>query len=305
MVPAQAGEIGGTVDLGRRGPGSLGARPGSRAGTFAPTQRGGAGPTVVGGGTVPGQTMRPGTTRLGGAAAPTVLRQPRPGPAPPPSGGHPVLYVVLGGMFVLLLGAGGYIYITKMQPPPTTLASLSPTTEAPAPTTLATPTPAPPTTVPPPTFGEAKGKGATAMKAAQAAFGRNDYDRALTSVQEALRDDPGNLEAKRLAENALNGQRANARLRAAEAALRQGDFATADRRGRSREQVGPLGWPGHEHDRAHPRRPAPARAGEGDHGPGPKAATADGPGQYATSIRPPPPWAADSTTWPSSSTTTR
>jgi tRNA A-37 threonylcarbamoyl transferase component Bud32 len=244
VVPAQSGEVdGGTVDLGtgRRapGPGSFGARPGTRGSTGG-TQRGGTAPTVVGGGTVPGQTMRPGTTRLGGAAAPTVLRQAR--PAPPPPTGHPVLYVVLGGMFVALVGAGGYIYITKMQPPPTTLASLAPTTEAPAPTTLATPTPAPPTTVPPPTFGETKGKGASAMKAAQAAFGRNDYDRALASVQEALRDDPGNPEAKRLAEQALNGQRANSRLRAAETALRQGDFASATAEAEAAAKLAP--WDG-------------------------------------------------------------
>ena len=75
VVPAQTGEVGGTMDLGRRAPAGSGAR---RAGTAAPTQRGGLAPTVVGGGTVPGPTMRPGTTRLGGAAAPTVVRQARP-----------------------------------------------------------------------------------------------------------------------------------------------------------------------------------------------------------------------------------
>jgi tetratricopeptide (TPR) repeat protein len=187
--------------------------------------------------------MRPGTTRLGGAAAPTTVRERRAEPAERPSGGNPALYVVLGGMFVALLGTGGYLYyVTKIQPPPTTLASLPPATAAPSATTVATPPPPPPTTAPPPTFGEAKGKGATAMKAAQAAFGRSDYDRALISAQEALREDPGNPDAKRMAENALNGQRAGARLRAAETALRQGDLAAATAEAEAASRFAP--WDG-------------------------------------------------------------
>ena len=239
VVPAQTGEVGGTMELGRRAPAGSGAR---RAGTVAPTQRGGLAPTVVGGGTAPGPTMRPGTTRLGGAAAPTVLRQARAAPEARPSGGHLVLYVASGGMAVALLGAGAYIYLTKMQPPPTTLASLPATAVAPAPTTVATPTPPPPTTASPPTFGEAKGKGATAMKAAKAAIDRNDYDRALNFAQEALRADQDNPDAKRMAEGALNGQRAAARLRAAESALRQGDFATATAEAEAASKFAP--WDG-------------------------------------------------------------
>ncbi len=242
VVPAHTGEISGTVDLGGRR-GGTGGRRGALPGTVAPTQRGGVAPTVVGGGTVPGPTMRPGTTRLGGAAAPTVLRQARAAPEPQTSGGHLVLYVVSGGMAVALLGAGGYIYYTKMQPPPTTLAALPPTTLALAPTTVATPTPPPPTTAPPPTFGEAKGKGATAMRAAKAAFDKNDYERALSFAQEALRADQDNPDAKRMAENALNGQRAGARLRAAEAALRQGDFAAATAEAEAASRFAP--WDGH------------------------------------------------------------
>jgi tRNA A-37 threonylcarbamoyl transferase component Bud32/tetratricopeptide (TPR) repeat protein len=233
VVPAQTFEVAGTMDLGRR--------TGGRR-TLAPTLPGGLAPTVLGGGTVPGPTMRPGTTRLGGAASPTVQRPARAAPEARPSGGHLALYVASGGMAVALLGAGGYIYLTKIQAPPTTLALLPPTTVAAAPTTVATPTPPPPTTAPPPTFGEAKGKGATAMKAAQAAFGRNDYDRALTSAQEALHDDPGNPDAKRMAENALNGQRAAARLHAAESALRQGDFATANAEAEAASRFAP--WDG-------------------------------------------------------------
>ncbi len=224
VVPAGTGEIGGTVDLSGRRSSAGSLRAGTRPPSMAPTQRGAAA-TVVGGPTTAGSTFRPGTTRLGGAPAPTALRAPR---AEPAREGSPVLYVVLGGMFVALVAAGGYIYISnhQAQTPSTTIAVQSPST-APPPTAAATPTPPPPTAAPPPTFAETKGKAASAMKAAQSAFGRGDYDRALSSAQQALRDDPGNEDAKRMAQNALDGQKAEARLRAAGAALRQGDYATA------------------------------------------------------------------------------
>ncbi len=227
VVPAQPGEVGGTVDLGRRS--SVGSSRGAtRAPSMAPTQRG-VGPTVVGGATAGGPTFRPGTTRLGGAAAPTVLRPSRGEPARAPAReGSPVLYVVLGGMFVALLAAGGYIYVNNRPPlTPSTTVALQPTPTAPPPTAAATATPPPPTAAPPPTFQETKGKGAAAMKAAKAAFDRFDYDRALASAQAALGEDSGNSDAKRMAQNALDGQKAEARLRAAGAALRQGDFTTA------------------------------------------------------------------------------
>jgi tRNA A-37 threonylcarbamoyl transferase component Bud32/tetratricopeptide (TPR) repeat protein len=224
VVPVQPGEVT-DVGTGRRPMSAPGARPGARPNAAA-TQGGAAAvPTVVG--SAPGQTFRPGTTRLGGAAAPTVIRPTRPERAPS-GGGNPGLYVVLGGMLVALVGTGGYILWTKMNPPPppTTLASAPPTTAL-APPTLATPTPPPPSAAPPPTFAEAKGRGAPAMKTAQTAFNAGNYDRALSAAQEVLREDPGNADAKRMAENALNGQKAAARLRAADAALRQGDMATA------------------------------------------------------------------------------
>jgi serine/threonine-protein kinase len=224
VVPAGTGEIGGTVDLSGRRSSAGSLRAGTRPPSMAPTPRGAAA-AGVGGPPPPGSTFRPGTTRLGGATAPTVLRAPR---AEPAREGSPVLYVVLGGMFVALVAAGGYIYISshQAQTPSTTIAVQSPST-APPPTAAATPTPPPPTAAPPPTFAETKGKAASAMKAAQSAFGRGDYDRALSSAQQALRDDPGNEDAKRMAQNALDGQKAGARLSAAGAALRQGDYATA------------------------------------------------------------------------------
>ena len=222
VVPAGTGEIGGTVDLSGRRSSAGSLRAGTRPPSMAPTQRGAAA-AVVGGPTTAG--FRPGTTRLGGATAPTVLRAPR---AEPAREGSPVLYVVLGGMFVALVAAGGYIYISNHQPlTPSATVAVQPPSTAPPPTAAATPTPPPPTAAPPPTFAETKGKGAAAMKAAKSAFDRGDYDRALASARAALGDDPGNPDAKRMAQNALDGQKAEARLRAAGAALRQGDYTTA------------------------------------------------------------------------------
>ena len=104
---------------------------------------------------------------------------------------------------------------------------MQPPSTAPPPTAAATPTPPPPTAAPPPTLQETKGKAAAALKAAQSALGRGDYDRALASAQQAIREDPGNEDAKRMTQNALDGQKAETRLRAAGAALRQGDYTTA------------------------------------------------------------------------------
>jgi tetratricopeptide (TPR) repeat protein len=65
------------------------------------------------------------------------------------------------------------------------------------------------------------------MKAAQAAFARNDYDQAIAQAQKALAADPGDAQAKSLVENALKGQQAEARFAAAETALRQGQLDRA------------------------------------------------------------------------------
>jgi len=129
-------------------------------------------------------------------------------------------------MFVALLAAGGYIYINRQPVTPSTTIAMQPSPTAPPPT-AATATPPPPTAAPPPTLQETKGKAAAALKAAQSALSKGDYDRALASAQQAIRDDPGNEDAKRMTQNALDGQKAEVRLRAAGAALRQGDYATA------------------------------------------------------------------------------
>jgi predicted negative regulator of RcsB-dependent stress response len=81
----------------------------------------------------------------------------------------------------------------------------------------------PPSAAPPPTF-EAKGK---FMKAAKAAFNRGDYDEAIAQGQRALTEDANDRSAKTVIENALNGQKAELRFRAAENALRANDFEKA------------------------------------------------------------------------------
>ena len=230
-------EDGGTVDLGS---GRARGRPGTApptARTTGATAKGAAATTVLGTGVgAKGQTLAP--TKVGGGLAPTVVRSPRPEPrpmprpVPQPSGGNPMLYVVLGGMAVALAGAGGYIYLKNQQEAttPSTSIAVQPTAVPTAPPETPTPTPtpvAPPTAAPPPTFDEAKGKAAASLRAAQAALKEFNYDRAMAAAQKALLEDPGNKDATRIVENALQGQKAETHIRAAETALNKGDYATA------------------------------------------------------------------------------
>jgi tRNA A-37 threonylcarbamoyl transferase component Bud32/tetratricopeptide (TPR) repeat protein len=250
--------VDGTVDLGSSaaararpatGSGRTGAavRPPTGAGTVRPgtaaTGSRGA-PTVVDGGTLAG--TRPGTART--TAPPvTVVRpqriEPR-RPAPAPSTGNPWLYVALGGLAVALIAAGGYIYLSKQKAevaevsPSAAPATPSPAAAGPSPTE-ATPTPAPATAAPPPTFAEATGKSAVAMRAAQGAFKKGDYDRALGSAQQALKEDPDNKGAEKLVSNAMEGQKAVARARQAQAALDKGDFATAESEATAANKLAP------------------------------------------------------------------
>jgi len=216
------GHSGATMDLGSSGRTKSAARPGT--GTVRSTA------TVVG---APG--TRPGTlppTAVGGAtraraAAPTVVRSaastlPRPAPE---RGGNPVLYTVLGALLVGVLGLGGYIFFKSQAapaPPPVVVVQAPATTVPPA-TTLAPP----PTAAPPPTLGAVEGKAAAALRGADAAFKQGDYDRAVSQAQAALRDDHGNATAQRVLANAVDGQKAAVRFRAAETALARADFAAA------------------------------------------------------------------------------
>jgi tRNA A-37 threonylcarbamoyl transferase component Bud32/tetratricopeptide (TPR) repeat protein len=241
VVPADATESSGaTVDLSRAPRAATLGRSGGE------TVRGASAPTVLG---APG-TRAQGATVVGAPpGAPTRLMpsparpvsRPPVRPAPQPSG-SPVLYVVLGGMGVLLAVAGGFIYWKTTQPvpsPPPTVASLAPSTTV---ATTLPPTTVPPTAAPPPTFAVAAGRAATALRDAQTAFRSGDYERALTQAQAALREDPGNADGQKLADNALQGRKAQERFRAAETALARGDFAQAQSEAEAGRSAAP--WDG-------------------------------------------------------------
>jgi tetratricopeptide (TPR) repeat protein len=198
-------------------------RPGKPASRPASSGRTQSAPTV------PGPTVR--TPEARGARPRPPARPPAPGKPP----GKPVGLIVGGALALAAAAGGAYMMMGREQPaepPPATMAQV-PATEPPAatmpPATLppATVAAAPPTAAPPPTFAEAAGRGAAALKAAQAAFRSGDYDRALSQAQRALSEDPANAAARGVADNALAGQRAAGRFRAAEAALRDGDYARA------------------------------------------------------------------------------
>jgi eukaryotic-like serine/threonine-protein kinase len=218
----------GTMDVG-----PVAATAATARGTGAPTARtqsrtmpAGAAPTVLQPHPQPG--FQPTVVRPTPSAPPRVAPRPMPRPAPQPSGGSPVLYVVLGAMGVALLGLGGYVWLQRQQPPTPPVTQAQQPTPEPAPPTAATPAPTPPPTPEPqPTFKPTQGKGAAAAQRAQAAFGAEDYDRAISQAQEALKADPGNSEAKRILESAVNGQKAEARFQAARTALAQNDLARA------------------------------------------------------------------------------
>jgi serine/threonine-protein kinase len=250
-VPAGAtvveGDVSGaTVDLSAaRGRGTATPPTTLRAGGAGPTAIGGTrsgAPTVVPPLTAPG-TMAPTVRAPVPQRAPQRARvEARPAPAPLKPG-HPVLYAALGALTVALITSGGYIYWKQTQPPP----SPPPVTEAAAPPsvtpatvapTLPPPT-APPTTAPPPTFAEATGKAAAAMRSAQRSFREQDYDKAVSHAQGALRDDPGNGDARKLLDNAQAGQKAQAQFRAAEQALGRGDFAAASAAAQSGRDLAP------------------------------------------------------------------
>jgi tetratricopeptide (TPR) repeat protein len=138
--------------------------------------------------------------------------------------------VVLGGMGVLLVVAGLFIWKPWDTGKTTTTTTLvaGPTTETTIPVTPTTVTtlapitqPQAPITMPP---IEAKGK---FMRAAKAAFSRGDYDEAINQARRAMAEDPSDASAKSTIENAVNGQKAELRFRAAENALRAKDYEKA------------------------------------------------------------------------------
>jgi serine/threonine protein kinase len=171
------------------------------------------------------------------AAAPTILRPTSPAPVarpapPPPAAGTPMLYVILGVMALGILGIGAFVFLKQQEKPQVVvIRETPPPTAAAAPsTTLAAP---PPTTAPPPTVGQVEGRAAAAVRNAQAAFQKGDYDRAVNLAQSALREDTSNAGAKTLLQNALNGQKAARRFDAARSALARSDYATAESEARA------------------------------------------------------------------------
>jgi len=223
LVTGEEPEVGATMNLGPTVAGQTTPtvkRPG--------TQARGTAKTVLTAGQVT-REGRPATRPPGPRPTPPPAARPQYTPAPPPpSQGHPVLYVVLGGMGVLLVVAGLFIWKPWDSGKTTTTTTL---VAGPTETTVATTLP--PVTLPPTTQAqapvtmppiEAKGK---FMRAAKAAFNRGDYDEAINQARRAMAEDPSDASAKSTIENAVNGQKAELRFRAAENALRAKDYDKA------------------------------------------------------------------------------
>jgi len=222
-----AEEVEGTVDLSAAGeaPTVMGEAA-TVLGTGSPTVQGRATPGTV--------ARRPGVR-----TKPSVVRAPRPAPTTAPSSGNPVLYTVLGGMAVMLLGAGGFIYWQQNRaepsPPPTTIVELTPTA-TPVPT--ATPEPVPTPEPPKPTLSPS-GRAARQLRAANAAFDRNDYDGAIKQAQAALKIDPGSAGAKDILQRSQKGAQARVKFQAAETALARKDFPAARAEANAGQQLAP------------------------------------------------------------------
>jgi serine/threonine-protein kinase len=227
------------VEAGERG--TLGTRPAAAGATTmrgattlqgAPTSVGtqptrvGSAPTVVAGAATTRGVARPASAARPAAAQQPAAAAPRPAAAPPAT--SPAIYLALG-VGVLALGGVGYVLWDKVRTQPSPPPSVS--VVQPVPASAPPPSPVAATPVPtpeaPPSFAPPVGKAAAALKSAQAAFRQGDYGRAVSQAQAALKEDPGNSDAQRLLENALNGQKAKALFDSAEAALRQNDFAKA------------------------------------------------------------------------------
>jgi tetratricopeptide (TPR) repeat protein len=95
------------------------------------------------------------------------------------------------------------------------------------------------TAAPQPTFAPPEGKAAASLRAAQTAFDRGQYDRAVERAQQALREDPSNASARQILDRAEKGQQAAARVRAGETALAGGDLAAAEREAQAARNLAP------------------------------------------------------------------
>jgi eukaryotic-like serine/threonine-protein kinase len=212
MTEPGVSEGGATVDLGPGRRPTVARRP-----TLAPTRAGGK--TVLEAGA--GPTARPAPARSPSVSQRTPARVQ---PAPRPS----VLPWVAMGLALVAVGVVGFLALKSQQAPPPAPVVMTPSTTAPPPTTLATPTPPPVTAAPAPQFGEAGGKAAASVKAAQTAFEAGNYDKAVASAQSALREDAASEPAKKILAQAMIGQKAADQVRSGDGALARGDFAAAE-----------------------------------------------------------------------------
>jgi eukaryotic-like serine/threonine-protein kinase len=211
MTEPGVSEGGATVDLGP------GRRPTvARKPTLAPTRAGGK--TVLEGGA--GPTARPAPARLAVSQRTPARVQPESKPS--------VLPWVAMGLALVAVGVAGFLALKSQQAPSPAPVVMTPSTTAPPPTTLATPTPPPVTAAPAPDFGEAGGKAAASVKAAQTAFEAGNYDKAVASAQSALREDAASEPAKKILAQAMIGQKAADQVRSGDGALARGDFAAAE-----------------------------------------------------------------------------
>jgi serine/threonine protein kinase len=206
-----------------------------------------AAPTARPEGPATGTALRPRPAAPAGRSIPALT--PRRRPAPP---SRMPLYAG-AALLVVALGAGGYLWIQRQQtivPPlaaPSPVPAQTPVTSlaetpvplasvSPAETVEVTPSIAPPVASPIPdatipTPGASAGK--TALAAAQAAFRKGDYALALERAQSALRENPNDVAARKLVDQALLGQQAASHMAEAEVALKAGELdraqAAADR----------------------------------------------------------------------------
>jgi tetratricopeptide (TPR) repeat protein len=112
------------------------------------------------------------------------------------------------------------------------------------------------TAAPAPEFGKAGGKAASSVKLAQSAFDAGNYDKAVASAQQALREDEASEPAKKILAQAMMGQKANDQVRAGDTALARGDIAAAEAAAAEAYRIAP--W--HKNAVALQRRIAEAKA---------------------------------------------
>ena len=190
-----------------------------------------------------------GSTQISGRTVVEAPRRPAARPVPPMARRRarpvqrrsPMPWVVLGVVATATVGGGAY-YFTVLQPQartPSTRAVAPPPTQAPPPTTAATPTPPPITAAPQPTFAPSEGKAAASVQAANAAFNRGQYGRAVENAQKALREDPSNAPAQEILDKSEKGRQAATRVRAGQAALVSRDLATAEREAQAAHGLAP------------------------------------------------------------------